>query len=98
MSSSYSRLVSLTLSGILPFNFGMDYNYWLNFYNEHPDYKDLCGSDPKTWSKEDIDFVNKRAAEEIELYDYMMGLSDEDFRNEINKRSIHEEAETESNT
>ena len=73
---SLRRLNYLMMSGILPFNFGMDYEAWKLLYEKMPE---LVGSDPKTWSQEQIDEVNKIGQEENELADRLMALPDDEF-------------------
>jgi hypothetical protein len=70
------------MSGILPFNFGMDYSDWLALYEKVPE---LVGSDPKTWSQDQIDEVNKRAKEENTLANRLLALPDDEFYKECKK-------------
>jgi hypothetical protein len=81
---SLRRLNYLSMSGVLPFNFGMDYDAWVRLWNE-TSLRDLVGSDPATWTPEQIEEVNKRAKEETELADRLMALPDDEFYKECNR-------------
>ena len=81
---SLARLNNLVMSDIVPFNFGMDYQEWLNFYDNYK-MPDLCPTDPRTWSQEVIDKVNQSAKEENELVDRLMALSNDEFYIEIER-------------
>jgi len=75
---SLRRLNYLSMSGVLPFNFGMDYDAWVRLW-EQTSLRELVGSDPATWTPEQIAEVNKRAKEENELADRLLSLPDDQF-------------------
>lgn len=81
---SLSRLNSLLMRGILTFNFGTDYEGWRKIYND-PKTRELCPSDPATWTPEQVEAVNKAAREEVELADRLMALSKEEFSAEVDR-------------
>ena len=83
---SLMRLNALVMSKIVPFNFGMDYDSWLKFYDaNHEKMPGLCPDDPRTWTQEEINEVNQRAKEENELVDRMMALPKEEFYAELER-------------
>jgi hypothetical protein len=89
---SLRRLNYITMSGVLPFNFGMDYDAWVRLYATES-LRGLVGSDPATWSPEQIAEVNKRAKEETELADRLMALPDDEFYAECKRLAAEQEQE-----
>ncbi len=87
---SLHRLNYLLMAEILPFNFGMDYQAWLEFYDKTT-LRELCPTDPRSWSQETIDKVNRTAKDEKELADRLMALSDEEFYAEVERLKAVEE-------
>ncbi len=81
--SVHSRLNILGMFGVLPFNYGLDYEGWKNLYAVFG--SGLCDSDPNTWSASQIEEVNRIAREETEVADRLLALSDEEFDREIKK-------------
>jgi hypothetical protein len=82
---SINRLNYLVMS-ILPFNFGMNYDDCLKFYDRFKDkFTDLCPTDPRTWTQERIDSVNKEAKEQNELADRLMALPNDEFYAEVDR-------------
>jgi len=79
------RVNTIVMSGILPFNFGMDHNAWLTMWKESDEQtrETLIGSNPEGWTQECIDAVNQKAREESELYHRLMALSDDEFQVEM---------------
>lgn len=79
------RVNAIVMSGILPFNFGMDYNAWLAMWRgvDERMRETLIGSNPEDWPQERIAAVNKNAREESELYNRLMALSDDEFQVEM---------------
>lgn len=90
---SLMRLNYLLMRNILPFNFGMDYNAWVNLWNQN-DLRELIGSDPTTWSPELIERVNKRAKEETELYNRLTALPNEEFYAECDRLAKDDSEDT----
>jgi hypothetical protein len=81
---SLSRLNTLLMSNILPFNFGMDYQGWVRLWDEHPDTRGtLCPTDPHTWNAATRAEVDERAAAEVALHNRLMALPDGEFRDEV---------------
>ena len=83
---SLRKLNYIVMSGVLPFNFGMDYDDWVNFYS-YPEYRDAVANftDPATWTPETINEVNRQAKEEKELADRLMALPDDEFHAEVDR-------------
>lgn len=81
---SLARLNYITMSGVLPFNFGMDYDAWVKLY-ANESLRGLVGSDPATWTPQEVEEVNKRAKEETELCDRLMALGNEEFYAEVQR-------------
>ena len=81
---SIRRLNRVVMSGILPFNWGMDYDAWVRLYAQ-PDLRGLVGSDPATWTPKAIEEVNRRAREETDLMDRLLSLPDEEFYAEVDR-------------
>lgn len=77
-----SRLNAILMEGILPFNFGMKHEGWIDLYDKFPE---LVGSDPRTWTPEDIEDCNREAERQTALADRLMTLSHEEFREEVKK-------------
>lgn len=83
---SLNRLNNLLMSDIIPFNFGMDYDACLQFYDaNHETMSELCPTDPQTWSQGTVDLVNQRAKEQHELVDRLMLLPDDEFYAEVDR-------------
>ena len=82
---SLRRLNYLLMREIIPFNFGMDYDSWVEFYNGNPTMRELCPTDPATWSEETRQNLNNTAKEERELVDRLMKLSDDEFYSEADR-------------
>jgi len=61
------------MSGIVPFNFGMDHQAWIKFY-DNADMPGLCSDDPRNWLSETVDRVNAKAKKENELVNGLMKL------------------------
>ena len=80
---SLSRLNYITMSGVLPFNFGMDYEDWKRL--SEGSMRSLVPSDFATWTPEQIEEINKQAAEEIELCNRLMALPDKEFYAEVKR-------------
>jgi hypothetical protein len=89
---SMARLNRIVMSGILPFNFGMDYDAWLKMYQTES-LRSLVGSDPATWTPEEIEEVNKIAKEENDLFDRLMSLGNEEFNAEVDRLSKEKDGE-----
>ena len=83
---SLHRLNYITTSGVLPFNYGMDYDDWVKLYANEK-LRGLVGSDPATWTPDQIAEVNKRAKEETELADRLMALPASEFYAECQRLS-----------
>jgi hypothetical protein len=81
---SRQRLNHMVMSGVLPFNFGMNYDDCLAFYDAHHGvFSELCPTDPRTWSEETVAQVNQRAAEQIQLYERLQSLPDAEYYAEM---------------
>jgi hypothetical protein len=91
------RLQTLMMSGIIPFNFGMNYEDCLKFYDKHHDkLPDLCPSDPRSWSQDLVDKVNQKAKDEDELVGRLMNLPKDEFNAEVERLSAQREEQNES--
>jgi len=92
---SLRRLNTIVMSNIVPFNFGMDYDDCLAFYDKHHDgdLKALCPSDPRTWEQEVKDQVNQRAKEQTELVNRLMKMPDDEFYAEVERLRPKEDEE-----
>ena len=82
---SLNRLNSLLMSNILPFNFGMDYEAWVRFYDNAKGMPQLCPTDPRTWDEAKIARVNATAQEQKELHARLMALSNDEFYAEVER-------------
>lgn len=81
---SIRRLNYLIQNDILPFNYGMNYDDWVQLYST-PNHRYLVVSNPTTWTPEEITEINKKAQEENELCERLMKLSDEEFYAEVKR-------------
>jgi hypothetical protein len=81
---SIARLNTIVTSGVLPFNFGTTVAEWQQIYETVPSMRAAIG-DPATWSPAERALIDQTAAEEIALYDRLMGLSADEFRAEIER-------------
>lgn len=79
---SLARLNRIVVSGLLPFNWGMDYEDWKALYASEPR---LCHSDPSTWDAACINEVNANAQRERAEYERLMSLSSEEFNKELER-------------
>jgi hypothetical protein len=85
---SINRLNAVVMSGVLPFNFGMTYDDCLEFYDRFKDkFSDLCPTDPRTWTQEQIDETNQSAKDQTELCDRLMALPNDEFYAELDRLS-----------
>ena len=83
---SINRLNHLLMAQVIPFNYGMNYQDCLKFYDAyHGTLGQLCPIDPRTWTQDTVDKVNKRAEEQTELVDRLMILPDDEFYAEVDK-------------
>lgn len=83
-----NRLNYVVMSGVLPFNFGMDYADCLAFYDKHKDrFPELCPTDPRGWTEEPKAATDKSAADEVALYNRLSAMPDEEFYAEVERLS-----------
>jgi hypothetical protein len=83
---SLNRLNKLLMYDIIPFNYGMDYASCLKFYDEfHDTMSELCTTDPRSWSKDTVDMVNRRAKEQNELVNKLMAMPEDEFHDEVER-------------
>lgn len=90
---SIMRLNYLLMRNILPFNFGMDYDAWVNLWNQN-NLRELIGSDPHCWTDELKEQVNQRAKDELALYNRLTALPNEEFYAECDRLAEDDRKDT----